>query len=205
MGTCSSSPLETKRFPPEKNPEVEAVAVAVVSCYRLDEQKREASNEFYSQLMGISGGKSIILQATANSLLAANNGQRFESGLLGTSFGATMDQVIASWGPPNNIWMQGHQDDVVELTFYHSAMIFRRNRLETISVHSVDFKGTELVPGLIFGKSVPKLAMLFPNSVPTSINQGPQVLEIETGSGVKVRCQSHISGKLIALTVSVGH
>lgn len=159
----------------------------------------QTASSFYQRLQELTNGETELFQSTKNRLLGAHQ-EDFHAGLLGASFGDTMDEVIAVWGHPTDIWMLGSNDHVTKLYFYAgSSLDFEENALIKISIHSADFPDVELIEGIILDEPAPNLETLFPDGdIVESSNDRIQEIELNTHL---IRLHESSENKLMALSV----
>lgn len=105
-----------------------------------------------------------------------------EDGAAGVLFGATMDDVIAVWGKPDSLMIDGITP-VWNLGIGACRFGFVDNRLVTISVHSATIEKAYLPNGLSFESSYEEVQSVFGEPIEaTDLN-----LEFMTENGYLVR------------------
>lgn len=135
------------------------VLLLLVSLVAFSGAEQSASESYYGRLKSLVTGRHIISIHPKASERDVNLIE-VEKGAAGVLFGATMDDVIAIWGRPNAIWIDGIRD-AWYLGIGACRFGFVDNRLASISVHSATIEKAYLANGLSFESSYDEVKSAF--------------------------------------------
>ncbi|HNY78978.1 MAG: hypothetical protein RBS72_15470 [Sedimentisphaerales bacterium] len=162
-----------------------------------------ASESYYAQLKSLVTGRH-ILRVRPNASAQDVSLIEVEKGAAGVLFGATMDDVIAIWGKPNSLMIDGI-GPVWDLGIGACRFGFVNNRLVTISVHSATIEKAYLPNGLSFESSYEEVESAFGEP----IEAADLSLEFATENGYLVRFHFvpdlHALGKRKLINIEICH
>ena len=138
---------------------VAVTIVLVLSLIALAEDEQTASETYYGRLKSLVTRRHIFAVRPESSERDLNLIEA-EKGAAGVLFGSSMDDVIAIWGKPNAIRIDGITD-VWDLGIGACRFSFVDNRLVGISLHSATLKDAHLANGIGFKSSYDEVKAAF--------------------------------------------
>jgi len=172
-----------------------SLAFALVPLFGCAPSSSSGGSSYYARLGAMADGGPLTEQRR-QSILAASV-QSLDVGLAGVQFGATMDDVIALWGRPNAIWMQG--EGRTQTIIANSHFEFQDNGLVEIDIHSADLPAFSIADGQVaMGEPCPDLTVVFPGARATDRNDD-DTREVQLTSGVIVNALS-MDGVIISIS-----
>lgn len=158
-----------------------AVLLLLLCLVPFSGAEQTASESYYGRLKSLVTGRHIINIRPKASDRDVNLIE-VEKGAAGVLFGASMDDVVAVWGKPNAIWIDGVRD-AWYLGIGACRFGFVDNRLVSIAVHSATIEKAHLVNGLSFESSYEEVKSAFGDPIEaTDLN-----LRFATEDGYLVR------------------
>jgi len=167
----------------KRKPEIpiSVVLLLLVCLIPFSGAGQTASESYYAQLKSLVTGRHILRVRPKPSERDINLIE-IEKGAAGVLFGATMDDVIAIWGKPNSLMIDGIRP-VWDMGIGACRFGFINNRLVTISVHSATIEKAHLPNGLSFESSYEEVESAFGEPIEAAdLN-----LEFATVNGYLVR------------------
>lgn len=147
-----------------------------VSC----NAEQKIAQSYYEQLKSLLTRKALKVRPKASkrdvNLIEA------EKGAAGVLFGESMDDVIAVWGKPCGIFINGNMV-VWDLSIGACRFGFVDNRLVSISVHSATLKKAYLKNGISFTSSYDEVKSAFGEQMEATYSH----LEFATENGYTIR------------------
>ncbi len=135
------------------------IVLALLCLVPFSGAEQTASESYYVRLKSLVTGRH-FLRVRPKASERDVNLIEVEKGAAGVLFGASMDEVVAIWGKPNGIWIDGVRD-VWNLAIGACRFGFVDNRLVTIDVHSATIKKAHLTNGLSFESSYDEVKSAF--------------------------------------------
>lgn len=135
------------------------VLLLLLCLVPFSDAEQTASESYHARLKSLVTGRHVLRVGPKASDRDVNLIE-IEKGAAGVLFGASMDDVVAIWGKPNSIMIDGIRP-VWDLGIGACKFGFVGNHLVTISVHSATLEKAHLVNGLSFKSSYDEVKSAF--------------------------------------------